>query len=133
MAEDFVVAKLTQGDLGPVAVSGEVLEGMETLSKKPVSLPKLSPFVTPRIATFLDALAERTADERGGGIPTTVFSGHVILSGDTSIPLSSLVSFALTFIPVRESISNSRESTGGRSCTWHEQWLSDSDRLKPFG
>ena len=80
VTEDLVVTELTQSNLNPVAVSSKVLKGMETLSKKPVSFPKLSSLPIPGAATFLDALAERTADERSGGIPSTVFSGHVVLS-----------------------------------------------------
>jgi len=79
MTVDFVVTKLTQSKLDPVTMSGEVLEGVETLAKKPISFPKLSSLPTPGTATFLDALAEGTADERGGGIPTTIFGGHVVL------------------------------------------------------
>lgn len=80
VTEDIVVAKLTQSNLDPVAMSSEVLKGMEALAEKPVSFPKLRSLPTPGTATFLDALAERTADKRGGGIPTTVFGGHVVLS-----------------------------------------------------
>ena len=59
------MTKLTQSKLDPVAVSGEVLKGMETLSKEPVSFPKLSTIPAPGAATFLDAVAEGAADERG--------------------------------------------------------------------
>ena len=80
VTEDLIVTKLTQSDLCPVAVGSEILKGMETLSEKPVSFPKLSPIPTPGTAALLDALAERAADERGGGIPTAIFSGHIVLS-----------------------------------------------------
>ena len=80
VAEDLVVTKLLQSDLDPIAMGSEVLEGVETLPEKPVRLPEFGSVFTPGIATFLDALAERTADERGGGIPPTIFSGHVVLS-----------------------------------------------------
>jgi len=80
VTEDFVVTKLAQSNLNPVAMSSEILEGMETLSKKPVRFPKLGSLPTSGTATFLDTLAERTANERGRGVPTTVFGGHVVLS-----------------------------------------------------
>jgi hypothetical protein len=79
VTEDFVVAELTQGNLDPVAMSSKILEGMETLSKKPVCFPKCGSLSTPRFATFLDTVAKRTANECGGGIPTAVFGGHVVL------------------------------------------------------
>ena len=80
VTEDFVVTKLAQSNLNPVAMSSEILEGVETLSKKPVSFPKLGSLPTPGAATFLDTFTERTTNERGGGVPTTVFGGHVVLS-----------------------------------------------------
>jgi len=119
VTEHFVVAKLTQGDLSPVAVSSEVLERMEALSKKPVSFPKLGPIATPRVAIFLDALAERATDKRGGGTPTTVWPCSSIQEDINPCAITKNV--PRTFMPVRESISNSRESTGGRSCTQREQ------------
>ena len=80
VTEDLVVTKLAQSDLNPVAMSSEILQGMKTLSKKPVSFPKIGSLLTPGIATFLDTLAERTANKRGGGVPTITFGGHVVLS-----------------------------------------------------
>ena len=79
MTEDLVVAELTQSNLDPIAVSSKILEGMETLAKKPVCFPKRGSFSTPRFTSFLDTVAKRTANESGGGIPTTVFGGHVVL------------------------------------------------------
>ena len=80
VTENFVVTKLAQSNLDPVAMSSEILEGMETLSKKPVSFPKLGSLPTSGIATFLNTFAERAANERSGCIPTTVFGGHIVLS-----------------------------------------------------
>ena len=80
VTEDLVVTKFAQSNLDPVAMSSEILQGMETLSKKPVSFPKLGSLPTPCTATFLDTLAERTANERGGCVPTIAFGGHIVLS-----------------------------------------------------
>ena len=132
VTEDLVVTELTQSNFCPVAVCSEVLKGMEALSKKSVCFPKLSPIPTTGTAALLDALAEGTTDERSGGIPTTIFSGHVILNASPSILMPSPGSFALTFIPVRESISNSRGSTGGRSCKRHEQITKGERRVRTF-
>ena len=79
VTEDFVVTKLAQSNLNPVAMSSEILEGMETLSKKPVRFPKVGSLPTPGTATFLDTLAERTTNKRSGSVPTTAFGGHVVL------------------------------------------------------
>ena len=81
VTEDFVMTKLAQSNLNPVAVSSEILKGMKTLSEKPVCFPELGSLPAPGTATPLDTFTERTANERSGGIPTTVFSGHVVLSG----------------------------------------------------
>ena len=61
-------------------MSSEVLQGVETLAEEPVSFPQFSSLFTICIAAFPDALVKGAADERGGGIPTTVFGSHVVLS-----------------------------------------------------
>jgi len=80
VTEDLVVTKLAQSKLNPVAMSSEILQGMKALSKKPVSFPKIGSLPTPGIATFLDTLAEGTANKRSGGVPTIALGGHVVLS-----------------------------------------------------
>jgi len=132
VTEDLGVTEFTQSDLYPIAVGSEVLEGMEALSKKSVSFPKLSPILTTGTAAFLDALAKGTTDERSRCIPTAIFSGHVVLNASPSILVPSPRSFVLTFIPVRESISNSRGSTGGRSYTRREQMTNGGRRVRTF-
>lgn len=74
--KNVMVTKAVQSKLGPVAMSGEVLERMECLAEEAVGFIQLC--VLSRITcatTGLDDADESAADEAGAGAPSAALVG----------------------------------------------------------
>jgi hypothetical protein len=81
MTKDFQMAHFTQGELTPVTVGEQILHGVKALSKKAISLPKISSFPTSSSTTLLNTGSECPPDKCCGSVPALIFCCDVFLCG----------------------------------------------------
>jgi hypothetical protein len=79
MAKHVMVPKFAEGNLTPIRVREQILEGVEGLAERAERLPHLSPLFTSGIPAVLDRAPKRAPNVGSGRVPTLVLGCHVVL------------------------------------------------------
>lgn len=80
VSEDIFEVLLPKRDFEPVAVSQQILEGMQSLAKETIGLEQISTVVSTGLAGELDGFLQRPTDVGGRGVIVLTFASDIVLS-----------------------------------------------------